>query len=553
VLYVCTRDSYFYAVSLESGKSLQGFKMRGPVTEPPLKVPPYLLLFQHDKGKGVVTAAKVGESGLAERKTWQHLEMGERPSERPSVDAAMVYISGAKGSVFTFGVEVKRDEAPVYDASQGGQDLGLHPPVFLTATEDGRHVYAAGEALKSVEFHQFDATGRLTTRWTFEGKDGWPRPDRASGPVEVRQGCLFLQTGPKSAPGSLLWSIDARAGQPLWCLSLGVGLGSRPQVIAQDRALLRTCDGRLLAALWKNDRFLVEPRDYDVRRLTEFERVASQVLVVSQDTKPLVLFGNHDGLFYAVEQDTGFSAWKAPFSAQAPILSAAAVLGGAAYVCAGPNVYGISLQDGAKLHQFSVDERFKFLATPVVFGDTVIVGNRNGAVYGLKPATEAAVSFLREQWRYETEGPIRYAAVVAGDLVLAGSDDGRIYGLNGSGALVRRWNLGGPLATDPAAQGDRVFIAVRNGSVLCLSPGAEEPVWAQSLPADAVPCSLLLHGKSAFVATNQGEILQLNAADGAVVRTLQAGRTAVNGMAVMGGRLLAASADGHLYFAEGQW
>jgi len=547
LLYVCTRQGYLYVLDAGTGKMLQGFKMRGPVTQPPLKVPPFLLLFQAAKGAGVCTAARVTADGLADRGTWQHLPMTERPVTRPSVDAALVYLSGNKGSVFTFGVEVKRDQDPVYDASRGGQSLGLRSPVYATPTEDGRHVYAAGDSLKSVEFRQFEAETRLTVRWTFEGREGWPRPDRATRAVEARAGAVFLWTGRKGAPGSLLWSIDARTGAPLWCLSLGTGLGCGPAVSPEGRAYLRTCGGRLLALLSKAGRLVVEPRDYDVQRPQEFSRAAAAPVPVDRNGTPVFLFGNHDGLFYAIEQHTGFSAWKKPFATEAPITGAAAVLGEVVYFCSGPDVYGLSIKDGSKKHQFTVEDRSRFLAAPAILDGTVIAGNRNGNIYGLRPATEAGVSFLREEWRYETDGPIRYRAVAAPGLALVGSDDERVYGLTKDGALKRRWTLGGPLAADPVAAEGEVFVAARNGVVLCLSPGTEGPLWQQRLAPGAVPTSLMAAGGALFVATTQGRLLHLSATDGTITGQFQAGRATINGMAAMTDRLLAASADGHLY------
>lgn len=547
LLHVCTRQGHLYVLDAGTGRALQGFKLKGPVTQPPLQVPPFLVLFQTVKGSGLVTAARVTANGLADRRAWQHLPMTERPATRPSVDAALVFLGGSNGSVFTFGVEVKRDQDPIYDASRGAQSLGLRSPVYVAATEDGRHVYAAGESLKSVEFRQFESESRLTVRWTFEGREGWPRPDRATRAVEARAGAVFLWTDRKGAPGSLLWSIEARTGAPLWCLSLGTGLGCQPTVAGEGRAYLRTCDGRLLALLRKDGALVTEPRDYDVPRPEEFGRAAAPPVAADRDGTPIFLFGNPDGLFYAVEQHTGFSAWKKPFATEAPIVNGAAVLGEVVYFCSGPDVYGLSIKDGSKKHQFTVEDRGRFLAAPVILDGTIVVGNRNGSVYGLRPVTEAGVSFLREEWRYETDGPIRYRAVATPGLVLVGSDDERIYGLSEDGALERRWSLGGPLAADPIAAEGQVLVAARNGIVLCLSPGTEEPRWRRHLSPDAVPTSLMAAEGVLFVATTQGQLLRLNATDGTVTGQFQAGRTAINGMAVMADRLLAASADGYLY------
>jgi len=63
-------------------------------------------------------------------------------------------------------------------------------------------------------------------------------------------------------------------------------------------------------------------------------------------------------------------------------------------------------------------------ASPVVSGDTVYIGCKNGIVYALD---------LREghvKWTFETKGKIEAAVAVSGDTLYVGSWDGHLYAVD---------------------------------------------------------------------------------------------------------------------------
>ena len=546
-LYVCTRKGQLYVVSLADGSTVQGLELKGIAVQPPLKVPPFLLVFQSHRNQGLVTVARVTENGLGEREERQNLPMAEPPETMPSVDAALVFAPGDRGSITALGVEVQRDESPVYDAGEGAQGLGLGPRVHVTATEEGRHLYAAGRGLKSLEFRQFEKAGRYRARWAFTGQEGWPQPGTARGPVIQRRGRVLLWTSHLKGPGGLVWSLEPQTGRIQWCVSVGGSLGCAPLVVSDEKLFLRTGNGRLLAAMWQAEGVLLEPRDYDVAKLNDFRRYASPPVPADVGGTPTLFFGNHDGQFYAIARSTGFLAWKNPFSCDAPVVSAPLVIGDVATFSAGTHVYGLKTRDGSKVYDFSVAGDSPFLTPPRLIEGLLLVGNRDGAVYGLQPVKEASVPFLKEQWKFETDGPVRSPVVSAGGLILAGSDDGRLYGLSAEGALKRRWPLGGPVTAGPVAHGDRVFVGTQNGRIVCIAPEADDPVWHWRLDARVEPCSLLVSENRLLVGTVQGDLLLFSAEDGSKIRSLRAGRAAVRGMALSKSRLFVASDDGHLY------
>ncbi|MCA9019928.1 MAG: PQQ-binding-like beta-propeller repeat protein, partial [Planctomycetaceae bacterium] len=80
---------------------------------------------------------------------------------------------------------------------------------------------------------------------------------------------------------------------------------------------------------------------------------------------------------------------------------------------------------------------------PVAVGDRILVGS---PLDGNLSAFDANTGDVL--WRYETNGPIRFAPVVVEDNVLFGSDDGYLYCLNLTDGILR-WKITGAPETHP--------------------------------------------------------------------------------------------------------
>src|SRR5262245_4910259 len=75
----------------------------------------------------------------------------------------------------------------------------------------------------------------------------------------------------------------------------------------------------------------------------------------------------------------------------------------------------------------------------------------------------------RVEWAFQTEGPVRSAAVVAGDNIYFGSTDGFVYALaKKNGTLLWKFDTGAPIAGAPAVAGSTVVVTGRGRNVFAL-------------------------------------------------------------------------------------
>ncbi|MBT4818016.1 MAG: PQQ-like beta-propeller repeat protein, partial [Lentisphaerae bacterium] len=106
---------------------------------------------------------------------------------------------------------------------------------------------------------------------------------------------------------------------------------------------------------------------------------------------------------------------------------------------------------------------FDDVPQPVVMGTTLFYGcTREDALIALDVGTGAAL------WRFDTEGPVRFAPVAMGGKVWFTSDDGHLYCLNASDGSLRWKFRGGPA--------DRRQLG--NGRLISMWPARGGPVVA---------------------------------------------------------------------------
>jgi outer membrane protein assembly factor BamB len=540
--FICTERGHVYVVG-DDGKSIGGINIEGRVVQPPIIISPFAVFLQEIEGKGRVTSVRIDDKGVAERDDWQVLELPEPPLTQPSVEAALVFLTGTKGNVLGLGVEVQQDKNPVYDALKGSKSIEFESPVWLKVTEEGRHFFAAGNGVRSIEFRQFEED-RFRRRWSFSGASGWPPFGKATGPVTLRAGRVLVPTSRTEGPGNQLWCLSARTGAPLWCLAAGGGLGAKP-FVDDGVAYQKTSEGRLMAVRFRNNEITLEPRDYEISRKGAFSLTASGPAQARINGVRSLIFGNGNGRIYAIEQSTGFSRWKGAFDAGEPVVTTPCILGNTVFVSAGAKVFGLGLEFGGKEYEFNHPDNSTFLTGPILSEERLIIGNASGEVYCLEPTEDAGENFLKEVWTFDTEAAVLFAPVVSGNTILAGSADGVLFALDQEGGLQRRWQLGEPSAA-PIVDGEVTFLATENRNLASLKPDNEKPVWQTTLETSAAS-SLLVHGDSLFAATYGGEIVQLKKDDGSHIRTCLAGRARIFGMAATAAHLVAASGDGFLY------
>jgi len=146
------------------------------------------------------------------------------------------------------------------------------------------------------------------------------------------------------------------------------------------------------------------------------------------------------------------------------------------------------------------------------------------------PASSAGLSRPIIRWRFQTEGPVRGAAVVSGDRVYFGSSDGRLYAVEkADGSLAWSFDTGGAIAGAPAVAGSLVVVAGRGERVHAVDAATGAPRWSFAMKPD-VPAqnawdyftaSPVVDGDRVLVGSGDGHLYALQVETGDLVWKLR--------------------------------
>lgn len=207
----------------------------------------------------------------------------------------------------------------------------------------------------------------------------------------------------------------------------------------------------------------------------------------------VVFAAGNDGV-YALDAATGEEKWN--FRADVHIDSTPWVENGRVYVGTGPSrkfpttqVVCLDARTGHPVWRAPV--KLPAWGSPVVAGGRVFVGLGNGrlTVAAQPPETPAgALACLdaatgAEHWTVPVGDAVFGRPVVVGDRVVFGSRDGHLYGLSFDGKEHFRRALGGPVMASPAAADGRVYAVSVPGRVVCVNPADGSERWRHELGA----------------------------------------------------------------------
>ena len=212
-------------------------------------------------------------------------------------------------------------------------------------------------------------------------------------------------------------------------------------------------------------------------------------------------------------------------------------------VYVGSNAKRIYALDSRGLFLWSTPLHDNVVATPVVFGNLVIVSCEDRFVYALD-ADNGAI-----RWTFEAAGPIVSSPALIGDTVVVGSDDQTVYGIDAATGSPR-WLVatGGAVEGPIAAAGSLALIPGRDGSLsaIGIADCAEtcELSWSTKL-GDAVRSSPVVLDSDAYVVDESGVLYSIDLDSGD--RNWAIGGGYVGPPAVLGHRLIVATRSGELH------
>jgi len=276
-------------------------------------------------------------------------------------------------------------------------------------------------------------------------------------------------------------------------------------------------------------------------------------------------FESRDGNLYAVDARRGREVWKLALGTELPhkwgwdyFLSTPAVSGSRLFVGSGAGeVLAVDHATGRVVWRFQTQGRVR--SSPAVAGGVVYVGSFDGHLYALDETTGAL------RWKFATQGAsidsdaagfdrrsVQSSPAVAGDLVVVGCRDGHLYGVDRATGK-ERWNFDHQtswVVGSPAIAGDRAVVGSSDGrfvQAVELSTGKE--IWRTRTDSNALS-SPAVAGGIAVLGDDSGAVLAFDAATGREIWRFRAGDAVHSSPLVVDGRVYVGSDDGILYALE---
>ena len=233
----------------------------------------------------------------------------------------------------------------------------------------------------------------------------------------------------------------------------------------------------------------------------------------------------------------------------------------AAYLADGALIYAVRLRDGAELWRYpqKAEAKTAFYATPVLLGDGRLVIGSAGTdhcLYVIDTTKVAADTKTPEATCFFAAAKDRWIAapLVVGDTVYAPNNDGTLYVVDLTSSELL-WSMeiggGGHLWAAPTTDGTNLYISSLDHDVYAINIERREVVWTAELGGSVAGSpSLSADGRSLYVGSFDSKIYALSAADGSILWQVDATGWVWGSPAVDGDVVYAADIKGQLYALE---
>lgn len=188
------------------------------------------------------------------------------------------------------------------------------------------------------------------------------------------------------------------------------------------------------------------------------------------------------------------------------------------FLAAGNQVYALNPDNGNLLWKFpeKASANQLFFAIPAVNTDVVIVGDYTSKLYAL------GIKDGKERWQFD-DAKSRYIAspVIVGETLLAANADGKLYALDMNGSLKWSFETKHALWATPQVDGETVFLSSMDHSIYSLNLNDGSENWSEDLGSALVAPALYNDG-IIYQGSLNGEFHALQAKDGKILWTYKA-------------------------------
>ena len=313
---------------------------------------------------------------------------------------------------------------------------------------DARRLYVATRDGRVTAFDQ--ASG--TPQWTIEDTPGR---------LTATRGRLLLRE-----EDGTVWSLRPRDGTPRWTTETGVA-GLLPAVLDGDRLYVA---GKGLAAL-----------DVDTGRVLWTQGTVSEVTAPPVPTTARLLVGESDGTLYGRDRATGLPLWA--HRTTGPLVAPPLVDEKRRRVYLGTterSIRELKLDKGQKGWTWKVGADIH--SPGLLLPDQVLFASFDAVLYGLNRGGNLA-------WRTPLPSRPLSGPLLVEDHIVIACHESEILGFfldTGDSAGTLRTDA--QIRTPPLVEGRRIFVGLRNRSVVAFSLPSDPPSGPHpTLPPDAPP------------------------------------------------------------------
>lgn len=224
-----------------------------------------------------------------------------------------------------------------------------------------------------------------------------------------------------------------------------------------------------------------------------------------------------------------------------------------AYLANGSALIAVRLKDGEELWNFpeKPGAKWTFYANPVLTTDGQILIGSSGTEHALF-LVDAQTG--KESWSYSDVGDQWVASpLVDGDMVYAPNSDGTLYvfdlSIAGDDKLAWKINLGGKLWSQPASDGERVYVASLDHRVHAVDIATKKLIWVVDLEGANTGAPATANGLL-YVGSFGSSFEALNTTDGSIAWTTPTKNWVWGGPTLDGEKLYFADLAGFFYSVD---
>lgn len=183
-----------------------------------------------------------------------------------------------------------------------------------------------------------------------------------------------------------------------------------------------------------------------------------------------------------------------------------------AYMASGQYVYAVRLSDGSELWRYPAKvekNNRQFYAAPALADGLVVAGDYSGGIVGLDPANGS------ELWRQSYDNKFIASPVVVGDTILAANANGTLYALDFKGNEKWSYVTSSAIWSKVVSDGSKVYLAGMDHQMHAIDLLTGKEAWSTDLGAACIDAPAISED-ALFIATLANEIISVNFNDGSI-------------------------------------